>query len=159
MAIKPAGYLLSSVTQGSADAFVEGTVVTGLSLIGTTGYLIRGIHIQRPNLLAVDNIQYVIAVTRRTKSASAGWYDADTIFSDMVKIELATSGAFAYNQTVSWYPPGPTYIVEDNLYFQLDSSNTSATNTATLRIEYEVIRITESERNALVSRTLLTSAQ
>jgi len=159
MPIKPAGFLIAKATQGTNDAFAETTIVTGLSLIGNLAYEIRGIAWTHTKLLAVDAVDLTISLTRRTKSAIATLVDPDVIFYQGTNVELATSGAFYANYTGYWKPLGPTYVVEDNLYLGIDSTSTSATNSVTIRIEYDIVRVTDSERNALLSRTVLTTAQ
>jgi hypothetical protein len=157
MAVKPAGFLLATATQGSADAFAQTTITTGLSLIGNNAYQIRGIHYAHSKLLAVDNVEMTLGLARRSKTATPNWTDPDCIWYYTKGTELATSGAFITESGGMWVPPGPTYIVEDYIYLQIDSSNTSASNSVLIRIEYDLVRITDAERNGLLSRTVLSS--
>lgn len=158
MAIKPASYLLASAVEGSADAFAETTIVTGLSLIGNLCYQLRGIWWNHTTLKAVDATALYLSLTRRTKTAIANMTDPDCIWILRTNVELATSGAFA-TPFAGYYSfaDNPTYIVEDNLYLQIDSDATTVVNSANIRLEYDIVRITDSERNSLLSRTVLTS--
>lgn len=157
MAIKAAGFILASVTQGSNDAFAETTIPTGLSLIGNLAYQLRCVHWQTSAMLAVDATNIIVGLTRRTKSASSSWTDPDCIWLYRRDVELATSGAFTAESVGTYVFPGPTYVVEDNLFLNIDSAGTSATNTALIRIEYDIVRVTDAERSALLARTVLST--
>lgn len=158
MAIKPASYMLASVVEGSADAFAETTIATGLSLIGNLAYQIRGIWYTHTSLKAVDASAIYMSITRRTKTAIATVTDPDAIWILRKNVELATSGAFATEFAGYFsFADNPTYIVEDYVYIQLDSDATTAACSATVRIEYDIVRVTDAERNALLSRTVLST--
>lgn len=159
MAVKPPGYIIATATQGSNDAFAQTSVTTGLSLIGNLGYQVRGIHFQHSALQAVNGVELVLALTRRSKTASAGYVDPDCIWSEIITVQMATSGLHRSPRTGVWVPPGPVYIVEDSIFLQIDSTGTSAQNAVTIRIEYDIVRVTDAERNALLARTTLTTAQ
>lgn len=157
MAIKPSGYLLASVLQGAADAFAQTTIPTGLSLIGNIAYQLRCIRWYHDRMLAVDNTLVQVSVCRRSKSAIAAWTDPDCILYIQQNVELATNGAFISNNTGTWVPEAPVYVVEDYLYLQIDSTNTTLANTALIRVEYDIVRVTDAERNALLARTTLST--
>jgi len=157
MAIKPPGYLLASATQGSADAFAQTTIPTGLNLIGNLAYKINCVRWFHTPLLAVDAQAMIVTLTRRSKTAIATWTDPDSILYIAKNVELATSGAFVDEYVGTWIPESDCYIVEDYLYLQIDSTATTAANTARIRIEYESVRVTDAERNSLLSRTVLST--
>lgn len=157
MAIKPANFLLWTCTQGSADAFVQTQIPTGLSTLNNFAYRIRCVEWQGSVLPGVDS-NIVVSMSRRTKTATPSWTDPDTIFMHVESAELVTSGFVVQSGTRIWEPNGEAYIVEDNVFCQLDSATTSASNFGSFRLSYDIIRITDAERSALLARTFLSTA-
>lgn len=139
-------WIVASVTQGSNDAFVEGTISTGLSNVNRTAWRIRRVHWLLPALPGVDsNVQ---AVLRRNSAASI-LADAGMITGCYRANEFTTSG-LNYQST---FPNEEQFerdedltIVEETIYLNLDTNGTSATNSLTVRIAVEQRSITETER-------------
>lgn len=148
MALK---WLVGYGTQGSADAFVESEIITGLSNATRTAYRVRRIEWILPALPGVDsNIEAVLS--RRSKSAIA--YNTPNII-DCVKrsVEFTTSGlGVQENMVVYRYDRDEELlIVEESIFLDIDSNGTSASNVLIVRIGYETRSITENERLAITS--------
>lgn len=148
-------YLVVSATQGSADAFVEAQITTGLQNVARQAFRIRRIEFQFPPIVAVDS-SFSLCLARKTLAAIPTMTAHSVIRLHTRQVELTTSGLGIVDLQAEW-----TYsreedlvIVEDPLYFQCDSATTSAANTFYCRIGYETRTITEVERLAIVAASL-----
>lgn len=147
-------WLSASVTQGSNDAFAETEFSTGLSNVTRQAFRIRCIEFLAPALPGVDS---VVQLCLRRNSAAALTFNGQAIIAGMQRwAEFTTSGMTTQEQ----YPNRQLFekdmeflIVEEALYFQIDSNATSATNSALVRIAYETRSITENERLAIQAQT------
>ena len=158
MAINQMKTLLATATQGSADAFVQASVVTGLQAIGDIGYKIRRVQFGLPAPVEVDSAVYV-SVTQKSQTATPGINDRSLIAAIYRHVKLTTSGLIVYetagpSNIFRWDDDEDMIIATDPLYFQLDSDTTSAANAATLRIDYQEIRLTETQRLAIMNNAL-----
>jgi len=149
--------LTGDVTQGSADAFAESEIATGLSGIGTRAYVVSLINAEWSPLAAVNGAELEVALTRRSKSAMPTVTDRDVIFKRKFTYRLTTSGAVLVPSVESIAPADELVIVEDPLYMCIDSGSTSAANTFRLSISCTDRRISEIERLALLARSLGTT--
>lgn len=151
MALK---WLAASATQGSADAFVEAEFSTGLSNVTRSAFRIRRIEWLLPSPIGADSfIQAQLA--RSTQTSIIGTLPNSIIANRVRVMELTTSGMALIETTV-----GENYardmeflIVEESLFLRLDSNGTSAANTVSVRIGYEVRTITENERLSIQALT------
>lgn len=139
-----ARYFSATATQGSADAFVQASIDTGIIPADGVGLRVVTMEVVHGTLSAVSadgDIQW--SVTRDTKTAVTGYNDDDSILYDGVWWALTTSGQIS-GQLLHRYPQVEgVFIVEPTIYFQLDSAATGAQNTAFLRIYYEEQRLSE----------------
>jgi hypothetical protein len=151
----PLKWLTGTVTQGSADAFAEAEMSTGLSNVTRQAYRIRRIEFYVPAGLIGADCEVGIQLMRKSTAALnpnsvaciAGWWR---------KVELTTSGMFAWDV----FPNAQTYsrdedlvIVEETLYLDVDSTGTSLSLTVGCRIGYETRTITENERLGIQAQT------
>lgn len=158
MAMNQLKTLVASVTQASADAFVEGTIVTGLQAIGDIGYKIRRIVFSLPPPVEVDSAVYC-SVTQRSQTATPNpntrsWLAGITRF-----VKLTTSGILVYEGVgpgtiFTWDDDEDMIVATDPLYFQLDSDTTSAANNCTARIDYQEVRLSETQRLSIMNNAL-----
>lgn len=144
MAIK---WLTTTVQQGSADAFAEGELQTGLSNITGSCWRVRRIEFYVAALASADSD---ITVQLSGKSLAAVNVLANSCIAAVYrKVELTTSGSPVYEI----WPNAQVYdrdyellIVEESVYLTVDSSSTGAQNVAGVKIWVESRSITQTER-------------
>lgn len=149
--------LVISLTQGSADAFVQGSVLTGLS--GRSAYNVRAAFVEFPNAAALAaaigaDQEISVSVTRRSKTAIATMADSDTLFAWKFAFSLVTSGFIMIPLVHSVFPAIEVPIVEETLYAQLDSSGTAISNLAVVRLDVELDTMSDIDRLNLIARSL-----
>jgi len=150
-------YLYASATQGGADAFVQAELATALTGQTRNAYRVQEITLElAQRIVAVNASDLSVAITRRSKAAMPNITDVDVIRKFTWAVGVAgASGAVAEETIVVWTPPAQVLIVEDPLYIQLDSTSTALTNTAIIRIEYEVVNISDIDRLTLLTQSLV----
>lgn len=155
MALKIDAYpIILSATQGSADAFKEGSVSTGLT--GRQAYNLKSVAIQ----LVTDAkytgswTRYQVALSRRSKTSFPTLADPDVIYMLDFGGSYITSGAFGIAQSWVYNFPRDVPIVEETLYLEFDSANTAVASTLILRGEVELDTISDVDRLNLITRSL-----
>lgn len=141
-------WLQQSIAQGSNDAFVEQEIITGLSNVTRSAYRIRRLEFLVPQLPGVDAANFQLAL-KRISTASMSLAVGNALIAGCMRgLDFTTSGTVTQDLVIVYtYPRDEELlIVEDTLYLTLDSNATSASNTASIRIGYEVRTITENER-------------
>lgn len=153
MALKAPPYpLIISATQGSADAFVQGSVLTGLT--ARQAYNLKSIELYLPAIAAVNNAQYQIALSRRSKAAMPNISDPDVIWAYERQVSLTTSGIAVYDRLIRYNFPVDVPLVEDTIYLCCDSASSSASNAFIARLEVELDTISDIDRLNIVTRSL-----
>lgn len=164
MATKKAlSYLWGTATQGSADAFVQLSMATGLSGQTRTAYQIHEIMIewglaQVAASGAIPGVTSLIelALTRKSLTAMPVITEKSLIAKFGKQVSFTTSG-------LSWASKVERYtyteddnllVVEDPVYWQLDSVSTSLTIVAEVRIGYVPVSISDVDRLTLVANSL-----
>lgn len=157
MALKaPPAPVVFTATQGSADAFVEASVSTGLS--GNLAFNARQFQYQLKNAsglagLGTDcEIQW--SLTRRSKAAMPTLDDSDVIYKGGFVMAVVTSGIALLPTEGSFTPLVDIPIVEETLYLQLDSTGTAATLAICVVMSVESDSISDIERLRIISRSL-----
>lgn len=147
-------FLSGTVTQGSADAFAVAEMATGLAN-ANLGYRVRGITVQLPGNVEVDS-DVQVQLCRRTPSALLGITDRTLLWAFQRAISITTSGMITYERFVErWFSRDlDLLIVEDPIYFAIDSTATSLSNTATCRVYYEEVKMTPLEKVTALSESL-----
>jgi hypothetical protein len=158
MALNQLKTLVATATQGSADAFVQQSIVTGLQAIGDIGYKIRRVFFSLPAPVEVDSAVYV-SVTQKSMSATPAISERSLIAAIHRAVRLTTSGIFVYDTAGArdlfrWDDDEDMVIATDPLYLQLDSDATSASNVAVVRIDYQEVRLTETQRLSIMNNAL-----
>lgn len=159
MALKPAlTPLVITLTQGSADAFVQSSVLTGLS--GNQAWDVRRIQIEFPPaqvaLLAGDT-EVTVTLTRRSKAAIPLMSDSDVIAKFAFANPMLTSGSSYVPCVVDLPTPEGIEIpiVEETIYAQLDSSTTTLTwANVVVRLEARLDTMQPVDRLNLIARSL-----
>jgi len=154
MALKtPTTPLTITATQGSADAFVQGSTLTGLT--GRQAYNVAAVIFELSTLGAVSpDGDISIALSRRSKTAMPLYSDSDVIHKWMFSISLTTSGQVIIPNTYVYVPQLQIPVVEETLYLDLDSTNTGLTITGICRLEVELDTISDIDRLNLIARSL-----
>lgn len=145
MAIAIDRYKTIILTQGGADAFVEGEILTLLVPEQGLGWKLNRIVFQFGDALSALSADCSIgwSVTRDSKTGVVGYSDADTVYHDGFNVSLTTSGQIVIPYSHIWLPPDNTIFVEPTIYFQLDSTTTGLANVAAVRLHYEEIKVSE----------------
>lgn len=158
MALKAATTpLVISLTEGSADAFVQGSVLTGLS--GRQAYNVRAFYLEFPtpqtlagNLSADSSIE--VTITRRSKTAIPNLTDSDVLHKWSFINSLTTSGEVFFEATRLYMPDLEVPVVEETLYAQLDSSAIGVALVAIVRMDVEIDTMSDIDRLNLITRSL-----
>lgn len=152
----PAIRLTFTATQGSADAFVEAEITTGLSTLDRSAYRILEIGVQLPGIPAVNGANLEVSLSRQSQAAIAAMNDRSLLFRESAYLALATSGVAYQNTTRRWQPidAANLIVVEETLYFQLDSSGTSNANTVKGYILVDLLSVSEADKVALIAQSL-----
>lgn len=155
----PALRLTFTAVQGSADAFVEVAVPTGLVSVGSgakTGIRILEIAVEQSSFAEVDS-SYEVAATRKTMAAMPTSDEPSLLFKSRKQVSITTSGSIFIPDLVHrWQPQEAAniIIVEANVYIQLDSTGSSLTNAIYGYLLGEYVTVTETERLQLVAQSL-----
>ena len=158
MALKsPPSPLTITLTQGSADAFIQGSVLTGLT--GRHAYRVAGVAWSFPaasmaTLVAQNAFQLELALTRRSKTATPDISDGDVILRWSVGNHLTTSGAYLFEGDHYWVPDFELPIVEETIYANLDSTGIGTAISCIIRIDTEIDTMSDIDRLNLITRSL-----
>lgn len=160
MAIKIPTTFVASIVQGSADAYIEGEIVTGLQAIGSLAYRLLKCTIGWPTLPIGAATSQEFQISRTSKAAIAEVNDRDIILSRRRDIKMTTSGAVLNDKRVEeiTFPVSDEsgiIIVEDPIYIAFDSGSTSLTSTLYFQMVVEQIKISEVDRLTLLARNNL----
>jgi len=149
-------YLTGSVTQGSNDAFAQAEIATALQGISRTAFRIRELLFEFPGLGNANAVNIELALTRRTKAAMPNVNDRDVIAKYRRQQVLLTSGLINYETAprFTFTEDDELLIVEDPIYFSIDSNATGASNVAYVRIGYERTNISDVDRLTLLTQSL-----
>lgn len=147
-------FLSGLVTQASNDAFVTGSMATGLANL-SLGYRVRRIEYQLPAPVEGDS-DVEVQLVRRIPTAMVAITDRTLIHDYSAFVKVTTSGIFLYHGIVEVNYPNDfeLLIVEDPIYFSLDTTGTSASNSARFRVYYEEVRLSETAKLAALTESL-----
>lgn len=148
--------LAIALTQGSADAFVQGSVLTGLT--GRQAYNVKAIMIEFLSssglyTVAADS-EVSVAITRRSKTSMPNLADSDVLYKRIFNFALVTSGVAYFNGVEIYVPQIEMPLVEETIYAQLDSTGTTLTLAAVVRLEVELDTMSDIDRLNLIARSL-----
>ena len=150
-------FLRGTVTQGGADAFAQAEIVTALSGQTRRAYRVRELLFELPlfgTIASAANVE--LCCTRRSKAAMPNITDVDVLWKMKFGASVLTSGAFLWpsTQRFAFGEDDEIIIVEDPIYFQIDSNATTLTQTAYVRIGYEEVTLSEADRLAILVQSL-----
>lgn len=133
-----------TLTQGSADAFVQGVINTEIVPENGIGLRMTRLEMLKPYMPAVAAADRQWSITRDTKTAVANLSDPDCMYADGDKMVLVTSGA-VHQKLREENELNSVFVVEPQIYIQLDSTATTLTNTFYFRLHYEEVKLSEVE--------------
>lgn len=139
-----ARYLTIVVTQGSADAFVQGSVATGIVPEDGLGLQVVGMEVVLGPCESVSaDFDFQWSLSRDTKTAICTYVDSDSILYDGFSGSLTTSGQILIPLGHRYPFVDGIFIVEPTVYFQLDSAATGFAQSAAVRIYYQEVSLSE----------------
>lgn len=153
---QPLAYLRGTALQGSADAFKEVTVPTGHDGSETKALRVKTLTVEWDNLAGGDTDQVEFQFTRKSQTAMVDHSNKTLIFKKKTGVFLTTSGALVLeyvDRTLFVEDDAEAFIiVEENIYFAIDSNSQGAARTATFTLGYEEVSISREDRfNLLVN--------
>jgi hypothetical protein len=151
-----------TLTQGGADTAAETTIATGLSPgVDMTAWMLKSIQFTiSPNqvkLWAAADADFTIQMTKRSLAGSivrlVTWTDQDLLYTwNAAAILSGTAANLLVVETSRIIEfPTDTLVYAENLYMQLISTGTGATNIAWGRLLYDLKKLSNSEALTLVA--------
>ena len=149
-------YIVGTATQGSADAFKESEIQTALSGQTQRAFRVREILFELPNIGNAAGVNVEVSLTRRTMAAMPNITDRNVIAKVTRQQNLTTSGAYIHDRVVrlTFSEDDELLIVEDPIYFQIDTASTTAANTGYARVGYELVNVSANDRLQLALQSL-----
>lgn len=149
-------YIVGTATQGGADAFVQAEIATALSGQSQRAMRVREILFELPSVGSANLATLEAAICRRTMASMPNVTDRNVIAKYFRNVVLTTSGTYLGERVarLTFSEDDEVLVVEDPLYFVLDSNATSAANTAYARIGYELVNISANDRLQLALQSL-----
>lgn len=161
MALKIPGNLWATLTQGSADAFIQASIATGLTGLPTIAYQLTELLIEfgvagTAQGVAAASGNWEVAITRKSMTAMPVVTEKSMIHKFKRGAAFNTSGLVIADALlrITWPENTGPVIVEDPFYAQLDTASTSATNVVELKFSYQQIKISEVDRLQLIANSL-----
>lgn len=146
MALEIARFQHLQLLEGGADAFVQGTLDTGIVPENSEAWEITLIEVQFSSTqlegLSADH-SIVISLSRDTKTSTIGFDDPDCVAIFGFSGALTTSGTYQNQLVQRWVPPAGTIFVEPTIYAQLDSNGTGVAVNCQMRLHYRLVKVNE----------------
>ena len=137
----------SLVTQGGADTFTAATILTGLTVEGKSGWLIKGLKAFWSNgytAAATDAVTHLVLATIATIT-SPNADDEIARVSWGVQNTAGVAVAFNYEPIKLGIMQEPRLTVQSDLYVHANTIGTGLTNIIYFEIEYEIVKLTDIE--------------
>lgn len=151
-------YLWTTLTQGSADAFVQASMATGLQGQTKAGYRIREVVLEGAgnSAFAQTGGTFEISCSRKSLAAMPVLTEKSLIAKWKWINSFTTSGLAVIQQTRRevFSDADNLIVVEDPFYWQLDSNGTSVASTVYVRVGYEIVTLSEVDRLTLIANSL-----
>lgn len=143
--------LITAVAQGSADAFAQGTINTGLSGSDNSAFRVIGMLVELPTFVGITGNQEVeFSIARASKAAMPLLSDDDVVFKFKRRLNAATSGVAVFDLVEEIVPENEILLIESQIYVQFDTAATTATNSLVLRLIVEDAKVTTDQRIAIL---------
>lgn len=152
-------YLPFTLTQGSADAYIQASISTALTGLTKTAYRMASLEIELPSLAIGASSDWQFSLSRKSFAAmpTSMYIEKSCIWYYRRQQYVATAVGIVYDVRSmfwKWSDDDAPIIVEDPIYGQLDTSGTSLTNVLYGRIGYWIDSISEIDRLQLVANSL-----
>lgn len=146
MATQIARHFDVRLTQGAADAFVEGAITTGIDPKDGIGYKVTRIETIRSLVLSSANGNITEwSICRDSKTAVAKLNDDECLFSAAWGVRNAAGSTFRDDLRAEYSLPDGIVVVEPNIWVQLDSNLTAQAQTVDFRLWYDEVKLSEVE--------------
>jgi len=149
-------YRTFSFEQGSADAFIQAQINTGINPGDGRGWELLTLEVMinpscTPQILSADcDLGY--SLCRASQTAVVPLNDNDCLAADGVAISLTTNGQVVIPLRYEYdFVPG-TVVVDPTLFFQFDSTATGVTFVGEARLYFRQVKITELEALRMLSQ-------
>lgn len=157
MANKDVIQLFGTVTQGVADGFAVAVINTALSASAKQGLVVKGIAYEQvtnipPGVTA--DVNYEWALSRVNKVAMPNLFDNDVLYKSKLEYVIAASGAFSVDAVKYIAPVIDIVLIESAIYFMIDTNLTGVVNNSVIRLDCEIVTVTDSERISILQNSL-----
>ena len=133
--------------QGGADTTSSATIETGIVADSKSGILITGFDVHWVNGSGVAAADYEVRAQLNTVSGALAFSSVDQV--DQICWGLQNTAGVAvavpYEPTKQIVLTEPRLTVQPNIYFTLSSTGTAQANQATVRVYYEIVKLTDIE--------------
>jgi hypothetical protein len=147
-------FLYATLTQGSADAFVQ----SQLSLSQVDGFAmdLREVLIEWPRLGSAANENFEIAMTRKSFAAMPTILEPSLVWKKKLILDFATSGLYLFADGVMKidFATKTHLLVEASTFLQLDSNASTFSNVVRVRLGYDFVKISSEDRLELIAASL-----
>lgn len=153
-------YFSLTLTQGSADAFVQASLATALTGQTKICYRLASLELELGQVRsAASGADYQVMLTRKSYAAfpTSPMLEKSMIYYTRLSTTQLTAVGFGYNDRVlvkTWGDDDAPIIVEDPIYMSLDSASTSVSNVVYVRLGYWQDSINELDKLTLVANSL-----
>lgn len=145
--------LRTTLVQGAANAFIQGTINTGLSVTGNQGYRLDQLTIETS-----DNGHggagfsvWEWALSRASKAAMPTLADDDVLIKDKFAGKVGTDvGWIPLPGILELRPEQDIIIIEDVIYGMFKTLNLAAASTVILVLDVSPVKVTTDERIAIL---------
>ena len=141
------------LTQGAANGFIAGTVLTGLSSSGNDALVLKQLSIEFPSLLnaAAGVFEQEFCLSRAIKAAMPNVFDDDIL----VKYKhawatIASPASFAEPGVLVIVPQYEIVVIEDTLHTMFKTLGCSAAGSLQFNAVLQPATVTESEKVGLL---------
>ena len=136
-----------SVTQGGADTFTAATILTGLTVEGKSGWLIKALKAFWSNGYTAAAADYLATCVLATIATVTNSNADDEIARVSWGVQNTAGVAVAFNFEPSKlaYILEPRLTVQSDLYIHANSTGTGLGNIMYYEVEYEIVKLTDIE--------------
>lgn len=135
------------VTQGGADTYTAGTVSTGITLDGKSGWSITGMEafwVDGAAVAAADWSLYAVVGTLPTATTFGSADEVGRLAWGMQNT-AGVAVSLMYEPIKQGFLVEPRITVQPDIYCQVTSSNTAQANDVIFVIYYDVVKLTDLE--------------
>lgn len=156
-------YLYATLTQGSADAFVQAAIATPFTGVNNLAGRVKEILIEwgtstQGLVPAISATSRAEATISRKSLAAIPDITAPSLVIKQVRTTALSTNGGAFDgdgvHQILYTDANAPIMAEANWYAQLDSNNSGIVNVTKVRIGYELVEITTEDKNAIIAAAL-----